>query len=173
MIFQLVHGFSRCRNQSEYLTTRRKRSVTSYEVPALPTLFGIRNHIRTFKRLRLPTRLSRRLVLYLGLWMLSTDIERNPGPRYKFPSKVSRGNSEYRVILNTSRTMLCYFSSINSCTPVLHLQVGLEGSFDRSISCHCRLSLHIVRLQNVQSVTNFLDCSPIQTLQYSSKFAIF
>ena len=35
-----------CRNQSEYLTTRRKRSVTSYEVAALPTLFGIRNHIR-------------------------------------------------------------------------------------------------------------------------------
>ena len=61
--------------------------------------------------------------------------------------KVSRGNSEYRVILNTSRTMLCYFSSINSCTLVLHLQVGLEGSLDRSISCHCRSSLHIVRLQ--------------------------
>ena len=43
-------------------------------------------------------------------------------------SKVSRGNSENRVILNTSRTMLCYFRSINSCTLVLHLQVGLEGN---------------------------------------------
>ena len=87
--------------------------------------------------------------------------------------KVSRGNSEYRVILNTSRTMLCYFSSINSCTLVLHLQVGLQGSFDRNISCRCRSSLHIVRLQNVQSVTNFLDCLPLQTLQYSSNFATF
>ena len=92
---------------------------------------------------------------------------------YVYTSKVSRGDSEYRVILNTSRTMLCYFSSINSCTPVLHLQVGLGGSFDRSISCRCRSSLHIVQLQNVQSVKNFLDRLPLQTLQYSSNFATF
>ena len=79
--------------------------------------------------------------------------------------KVSQGNCEYRVILNTSRTMLCYFSIKNSCTPVLHLQVGLEGSFDRNFSCCCRSSLHILWLQNVQSVKNFLDRLPPQTLQ--------
>ena len=44
-------------------------------------------------------------------------------------SKASLGNSEYRVILNTSRTMLRYFSSIDNWTPVLHIQVGLGGSF--------------------------------------------
>ena len=37
--------------------------------------------------------------------------------------KVSLGNSEYRVILNTSRTMLRY---LDNWTPVLHIQVGLQ-----------------------------------------------
>ena len=132
---------------------------------------------------------SGRLPLHGSYWVwkfedhayrISTVLSRNETNFYcewifwhRYLSKVSRGNSEYRVILNTSHTMLCYFSSINSCTPVLHLQVGLEGSFDRSFSCCCRSSLHIVRLQNVQSVKNLLGRLSPQTLQYSSNFATF